>query len=104
MKLRLLPHNTASATCSSAAIADAAARLNELRERWLNPPNLATDDLKRRTLTNLYNWRPTWLANVHSDLDAAVAASYGWPVNLDDAAILERLLALNLERAAAEQG
>ena len=36
-------------------------------------------------------------------LNAAVAAAYGWPDKLDDAAILERLLALNLERAAAER-
>ena len=87
-----------------AAIAGAAARLNELRERWLNPENMATDDLKRRTLTNLYNWRPTWLANIHADLDAAVAAAYGWPTDLSDAEILERLLALNLERAAETAG
>ena len=86
------------------AIARAAFRLNELREGWLNPQNLATDDLKRRTLTNLYNYQPTWLANAHATLDAAVAAAYGWPADLDDAAILERLLALNLERAAAEGG
>ena len=86
------------------AIARAAARLNELREGWLNPQNIATDDLKRRTLTNLYNYQPTWLANAHMTLDAAVADAYGWPADLDDAAILERLLALNLERAAAEGG
>ena len=87
------------------AIARAAARLNELREGWLNPQErMQTDDLKRRTLTNLYNYQPTWLANAHATLDAAVAAAYGWPADLDDAAILERLLALNLERAAAEGG
>ena len=90
------------------AIAQAAARLNELREGWLNPvntdgsPALGGKDLARRTLTNLYNRRPDWLNNAHLTLDAAVAAAYGWPANLDDAAILERLLALNLERAAAE--
>jgi hypothetical protein len=31
-----------------------------------------------------------------------VAAAYGWPVDLTDEQILERLLALNLERAAEE--
>jgi hypothetical protein len=31
----------------------------------------------------------------------AVLAAYGWPHNLTDEQILERLLALNLERAAA---
>jgi len=55
--------------------------------------------LKDRTLTNLYNARPTWLDLAHRKLDAAVAAAYGWPADLTDDAILERLLALNLERA-----
>ena len=88
-----------------AAIADAAARLNELRGGWLNPvdadgrPALNAKDLRKRTLTNLYNRRPTWLANAHDTLDAAVAAAYGWPADLGDAAILERLLALNLQRS-----
>ncbi len=35
--------------------------------------------LAKRTLTNLYNERPAWLANAHAKLDAAVAAAYGWP-------------------------
>ena len=87
------------------AIATAAARLNELREGWLNPadadgnPALPPKDLSRRTLTNLYNRRPAWLANAHATLDAAVAAAYGWPATLPDAEILERLLALNLQRS-----
>jgi type II restriction/modification system DNA methylase subunit YeeA len=55
--------------------------------------------LKDRTLTKLYNVRPAWLADCHARLDAAVAAAYGWPADLTDDAILERLLALNLERA-----
>ena len=55
--------------------------------------------LKDRTLTKLYNARPTWLDLAHRTLDAAVAAAYGWPADLPDDAILERLLALNLERA-----
>ena len=58
--------------------------------------------LKKRTLTNLYNERPAWLDLAHKKLDAAVAAAYGWPANLTDEQILERLLALNLERAAEE--
>jgi hypothetical protein len=58
--------------------------------------------LKKRTLTNLYNERPTWLDNAHKQLDAAVAAAYGWPADLTDEQILEKLLALNLERAAEE--
>jgi type II restriction/modification system DNA methylase subunit YeeA len=51
--------------------------------------------LKDRTLTKLYNERPQWLATCHAKLDAAVAAAYGWPADLTDEAILERLLALN---------
>ncbi|MGC8723509.1 MAG: type IIL restriction-modification enzyme MmeI [Acidobacteriota bacterium] len=55
--------------------------------------------LKARTLTGLYNQRPTWLANAHQTLDAAVAAAYAWPPDLPDEQILQRLLALNRERA-----
>jgi hypothetical protein len=42
------------------------------------------------------------LRQLHDDLDAAVAAAYGWPADLPDGAILERLVALNRERAAEE--
>ncbi|MFG1193998.1 type IIL restriction-modification enzyme MmeI [Xanthobacter aminoxidans] len=105
------------------AIAKAAARLNELRENWLNPADLvrrepevvtgypdrilpvspeAEKELKKRTLTNLYNARPTWLANAHKTLDEAVAAAYGWPADLPDDEVLARLFALNQERAAAQ--
>jgi hypothetical protein len=42
-----------------------------------------------------------WLDNAHRDLDAAVAASYGWPADISEEEALARLLALNLERAAA---
>lgn len=102
-------------------IAEAAKRLNELREAWLNPPDLvkrvpevvpgypdrlvplgekAEKELRKRTLTNLYNERPQWLADAHRALDEAVAAAYGWPADLSDDDILARLLALNLKRAA----
>ena len=83
------------------AIAKAARELNDLREGWLNPPNVSAAELKKRTLTNLYNQRPTWLHLAHEKLDAAVAAAYVWTTGLPDAEILERLLALNLQRAAA---
>ena len=42
------------------------------------------------------------LKSLHDDLDAAVAAAYGWPASLTDGEILERLVALNAERAAEE--
>jgi len=58
--------------------------------------------LKKRTLTNLYNERPAWLDLSHKKLDAAVATAYGWPADLTDEAILEKLLSLNLERATEE--
>lgn len=103
-------------------IAEAARRLNELREGWLNPSDLvrrvpeivpgypdrilpvdarAAAILKKRTLTNLYNERPAWLDNAHRDLDRAVASAYGWPEEISEEDALARLLALNLERAAA---
>lgn len=108
------------------AIAAAAARLNELRENWLNPADLvvrepevvpgypdrilpkdeaAEKELKKRTLTNLYNARPQWLANAHAALDESVAEAYGWGDDwraglLTDDEILARLFQLNQQRAA----
>jgi hypothetical protein len=111
----------------------AAHRLDTLREAWLNPPEwtqrvpevvplglaaspypdrieprpgLSEADLqalKKRTLTNLYNLRPAWLAMAHEQLDAAVAAAYGWgdyTPAMPDEEILRRLLALNRQRSA----
>ena len=43
------------------------------------------------------------LREYHDRLDAAVARSYGWPVDLTDEQILEKLVALNAERAAEEK-
>lgn len=107
------------------AIAVAAARLNELRENWLNPADLvvrvpevvagypdrilpkdeaAAKLLAKRTLTNLYNERPAWLDHAHRALDEAVADAYGWGDDwragaLTDDEILARLFRLNQERA-----
>ena len=99
------------------AIADAARRLVELRDRWLNPPEwvawvdepvpgypkrpvphdeATAKELKKRTLTNLYNTRPQWLADAHAGLDAAVAAAYGWPADISQDDALRELLQLNL--------
>ena len=98
------------------AIAKAAARLNELRDNWLNPADLvirepevvpsypdrilpkdeaAAKELSKRTLTNLYNARPAWLDNAH-----------GWGDDwrsgmLTEDEILARLFRLNQERASA---
>jgi len=84
------------------AVAQAARELVEKRERWLNPPDAPEEVLKKRTLTNLYNERPTWLKNAHQKLDKAVFDAYGWPEGLTDEEILARLLALNLARAGEE--
>ena len=56
----------------------------------------AARQLARRTLTNLYNQRPAWLAHAHAELDAAVASAYGFPENLPDEEILASLLELNV--------
>ena len=98
------------------AIANAAGRLVELRDRWLNPPEwvewvdepvpgypkrpvardeAAATELKKRTLTKLYNARPQWLADAHTALDAAVAAAYGWDAEISEEDALAELLALN---------
>ena len=98
------------------AIADAARRLVELRDRWLNPPEwvqwvdepvpgfpkrpvardeTAANELKARTLTNLYNARPQWLADAHAALDAAVAAAYGWDEGISADEALRNLLTVN---------
>ncbi len=89
------------------AIADAAEELVEQRDRWLNPEVTVTSQVtvtsdKKRTLTNLYNQRPTWLELAHKKLDEAVFAAYGWKSDLSDEEILEKLLALNLERSRAK--
>jgi len=109
---------------ATAGIDTAAQALNMLRENWLNPPEWVDwvrtaeeekagyparpvakpgheAELKKRTLTNLYNARPAWLDNAHKTLDAAVARAYGWndyTPEMTGEEILRRLLALNLSR------
>ena len=43
------------------------------------------------------------LKQIHDELDAAVFEAYGWHQNLTDEEILERLVALNAERAEEER-
>lgn len=121
-----IPATDYAADPRAIAIAGAAARLNELRENWLNPADLvvqvpevvagypdrilpkdeaAAKELAKRTLTNLYNARPAWLDNAHRALDEAVADAYGWGDDwragtLPDDEILARLFVLNQERAS----
>ncbi|GHU46439.1 hypothetical protein AGMMS50289_19900 [Betaproteobacteria bacterium] len=124
--LREAPLPNGADTAIGEAIAAAARHLNTLRENWLNPPEWVDwvitpeeakagfpkrpvarpgfeSELKKRTLTNLYNARPAWLDMAHKSLDAAVAAAYGWTnytPETPDEEILRRLLALNFERNA----
>ena len=105
------------------AIGEAARALDEARRRWLNAPELVREEpdvvpslpprllpvdedaereLKKRTLTNLYNQRPAWLDHRHDALDAAVYAAYGWsemPGELGEEELLGRLLTLNRHRS-----
>jgi len=121
----LSPRDTAQGqpdTPVANAIAAAARRLDELRSAWLNPPEWVDwvctleeeqagfpqrpvakpgleSELKKRTLTNLYNQQPAWLIHVHQELDAAVAIAYGWEdysAATPDEAILSFLLHRNL--------
>lgn len=57
------------------------------------------EQLAKRTLTNLYNERPTWLDLAHRKLDEAVFAAYGWDPGMGDEEILAKLLELNLQRS-----
>jgi len=94
-----LPHASPD---QQAAVAVAARELSEFRENWLKAPeDKRLKKSERRTLTKLYNQRPTWLENAHRKLDAAVFAAYGWPQQIDDSELLARLLELNLQREPA---
>jgi hypothetical protein len=47
--------------------------------------------------------RPTWLDLAHRKRNKVVFAAYGWSADLSDEEILSRLLALNLQRASAQE-
>lgn len=55
----------------------------------------ADEDVKQRGLVLI-------LKDLHDQIDAATADAYGWPRDLTDEQILERLVALNAERAKEE--
>jgi type II restriction/modification system DNA methylase subunit YeeA len=119
LTLNLAPADYTNQTTTE--IAAAAQKLNELRENWLNPPAWTERvpevvegypnriiakpgfeaELKKRTMTNLYNARPSWLDNAYKMLDAAVARAYSWndyTPEMPDEEILRRLLVLNQNR------
>ena len=81
-----------------------AAKLDRLSRNWLDPEGATEAELKKRTLTNLYNQRPAWLQHAHAALDRAVWDAYGWDdpdsAGVDEDTILAQLLALNLERGS----
>ncbi len=80
-------------------IAEVARILDEQRRNWLFTSSSSEVVVEQRTLTELYNERPTWLTDTHAKLDQAVFAAYGWAADLSDKDVLERLVALNLERS-----
>jgi hypothetical protein len=80
-------------------VADATRELLALRDGWLNPPAPNSQGDRPRTLTKLYNDRPSWLTHAHERLDEAVHAAYGWRHPLDRRDVLARLVALNLARS-----
>jgi type II restriction/modification system DNA methylase subunit YeeA len=124
----LVPAGLAPTAVEKAApIADAAKRLYELREAWLNPsewteripdiiplgmstspypPRISARagheaEVAKRTLTKLYNDMPPWLRSAHEQLDGAVAQAYGWSdytPAMTDSEVRTRLLKLNLSR------
>ncbi len=102
------------------SIASATRNLVDLRNQWLNPPEYViwinepvagyplrvvpknqdvAKELKKRTLTNLYNRQPQWLIDAHAQLDEAVANAYGWSNQINDDQVLRNLLSLNRNRS-----
>ena len=106
----------AATPAQRAAIAEAAEELDATRKRVLvQHPDI--------TLTGLYNvlervragaelspgerdvhgrGQILILNRLHEVIDLAVAEAYGWPVHLDEQALLKRILALNAERVSLE--
>jgi hypothetical protein len=77
------------------SVGEAARRLVQLRDGWLNPDSASVQELESRTLTNLYNQWPGWLEYAHAELDHAALDAYGWPKDIADDDLLSRLLSLN---------
>jgi hypothetical protein len=114
-----LPLEIALARPEASAIAAAAGELDRLRQNWLWPEGLWTvvaesvggfpgrrvaidersaGELRRRTMTNLYNTRPEWLTAAHDELNRAVARAYGLASEQIEDEALAMLLDLNLAR------
>ena len=63
----------------------------------------AAEELNSRDATIHEKGLVSVLKKIHDDLDAAVFDAYGWPHDLTDEQILEKLVALNAERAEEEK-
>lgn len=95
----------------------------EISERLDRQRKEALAETSNLTMTEIYNWRDKVtrgneltrderdrvresraraVAELHSQLDLAVAAAYGWPNDLAPAEIVARLVALNAERVKEE--
>jgi hypothetical protein len=72
-------------------------KLYNVREKLVRGEDLTDDD--RITYEE---GRVGVIHELHNRIDAAVADAYGWPNDLTDQQILERLVGLNKERAAEE--
>lgn len=106
-----------TATSCVAAVRSAAAKLDSHRKRrHRKHPDLTLTGIynvleKLRTGETLTQKDKTIheqglvgvLKELHDELDAAVAEAYGWPADLTDDEILEKLLDLNIERADEER-
>lgn len=100
-----------------AAIGELADELDETRK-------LALAEVPRLTMTEIYNLRDRQrsgqlsdllevdrakaarvgiIDRLHQQIDAEVAAAYGWPADLPPTEIVARLVALNAQRAAEEK-
>jgi hypothetical protein len=114
-----LPATSYENDARAISIAVTARALDRLRSEWLNPKSLveevdevvkgfpsrfvpidrtAAAELKKRTLTNLYNFQPPWLVSAHKALDEAVASAYGSRPDLSEEATLQFLIGENLAR------
>lgn len=80
--------------------------LVDFRENYLALPPNEREQAWRKSYKSPVGWLSydtiVDLHDIHTELDEAVVSAYGWEQGLTDTEILERLLALNLERAAGQ--
>jgi len=104
---RILEHALHLADSASDVVVHVMAATKDLVEKralWLNPEGASEVELKKRTLTNLYNHHPTWLDLANRTLDQAVLAVYAWPHDISDEDILERASVTGTSEATSQTG